>query len=706
VGRPEPPARSAPAANPAEAEDRRIHLPWPRPAAPAPFVVTTGRLFPHEPPAEGGTHHVGVRWPAPVAPPDAAIAPAEPLFGDVPGIEAGGRGTKMEWRRARHREGLASVARVTLAAAAVSAALSAVGMLTVLRAATAARDGQHALVEAERALTSRDTAAARAAMLDARSAFRRGSVAVQLAGPLLVPTRLIPVVRIQLRATERFLAAGESLANAGLGVTDAVDAVVHPRTHEGPLTAVLPQLMPAERALTSSVGRLDHAVRELSALDGYRLIGPLASARRELATRLPEIQGRLTRAAAGVRALSWFVGSDQPRSYLVVTQNPDELRPTGGFIGTLGVLRSEGGRLSVERFGAVEAWYTAHPEAALPPDAAAEPLRFPTPGRQTIANVNATADWPAAAELAMRLWEQGGEAPVDGVLSVTPGFLARLLTVLGPVEVPEYHESVTAENLVERTDYYTHRAQAVTGQRKDFLVQLAPIVLDRLVRAPASSWEALGVAIGRGFQRRDAMAWGRDPSAADALVLNGWAGSLPLVGGDFFHEGDFEYAAKNGRAIRRIYDHDVQLRADGSAAVSTKIHIANTGRPAPGVNNDTLSHITVSGPTGATFDEGRSDEPIGTQPPINAHPGESWMRAAGPGETTELRVAWNAPGLLERRGRTLRYRLTWLGVADHAGDTLNLRVAPPKGWHWQGERPPATVPLDGDFVGTWVLARD
>src|SRR5205823_5812416 len=103
--------------------------------------------------------------------------------------------------------------------------------------------------------------------------------------------------------------------------------------------------------------------------------------------------------------------------------------------------------------------------------------------------------WPTAAALATTMWHVGGEAPVQGVVSITPDFMARLLTVLGPVTVPTYHETVTAKNLLARVDYWTHlegaQLQTQLGGRKHFLAELAHVVVDKLLDAPASSWYKL-----------------------------------------------------------------------------------------------------------------------------------------------------------------------------------------------------------------------
>src|SRR5438105_3096709 len=76
-----------------------------------------------------------------------------------------------------------------------------------------------------------------------------------------------------------------------------------------------------------------------SGVDAARLWGPLAPAATALAT-FDQHAGELDDAAAVLVELPALVrsilGMDGPRTYLILGQNSDELRPTGGFIGSMG----------------------------------------------------------------------------------------------------------------------------------------------------------------------------------------------------------------------------------------------------------------------------------------------------------------------------------------------------------------------------------
>jgi hypothetical protein len=400
-----------------------------------------------------------------------------------------------------------------------------------------------------------------------------------------------------------------------------------------------------------------------------------------------------------------FVGGNGPRNYLFLSQNPDEVRPTGGFIGTYGVLTGIGGKLAVTRYDSIESWMAAHPDAVMGPDERGSPYRYDPGLPQRIANVNTTPDWPQAAEMAARLWARGGEAPVDGVISFSPAFLARILSVMGSVTVDGYDETITSANLVERLDFYTHQQRDTLGtERKAFIAVLAKVVMDRLIEARTSQWASLGKVVADAFVAREAMAWSSDGEVSSVLSARRWDSALPAVAGDFAYPAEFEYAAKNGRSLRRTYQHHVTLRPDGSGTVTTSVRISNP-KPLEAFANPAgvLDYVTLYGPQGATLAEG-SDPLSLAEPEVAGHPARGWFRPLNPETETTVTIVWDVPHLATQRpDGTWVYSLLWMRLPDHTGDILQLGFDLPDGWRWADQAPPGQVALDHDISGTWAL---
>ncbi|GAC1544878.1 MAG: hypothetical protein NVS3B12_33660 [Acidimicrobiales bacterium] len=527
-------------------------------------------------------------------------------------------------------------------------------------------------------------------------------------GPLGPVLGRLPVARVQLRGAKAFANAGLGLSHAGAGLITAARSVDNPSDPTRPTADAVGGLRRIDGALRAARSAIDAASMQMGALDGYRLLGPLGSARLQLEAKLNLDRKRVADATQGVDALVAFAGGSGPRRYLILSQNPDEVRPTGGFIGTYGVLSVTDGHLSLDRYDAIERWLVTHRSAEVPPSQSPAPFQvLAKPIGQSLANVNDTGDWVRAAQLAETLWARGDEIPVDGVLSMTPDFLARLLGVVGAVAVPGYDETVDATNAVAQMDFHAHHdpaADAEPGGRKQFIAALAGQVVHAVLRVPASRWRELGRVVAAGFDAREAMAYADDVDVQTALVARHWDGSLPDDTGDFFAAGEFEYSAKNGRGLRRTFDHAVAVRADGGATVTTRITIANTDPPGP-LNVDSLAWVAPYGPLGATLDP--ASDPVDARLPlVDGRPTAGWLRGADPGSTSTTTVVWQVPRLLVRDGNRWLFAASWWPLPDHAGDTLHVHVTLPPGWGWAGVPPPSTYAFDAPIRQRWVLTSN
>jgi len=276
---------------------------------------------------------------------------------------------------------------------------------------------------------------------------------------------------------------------------------------------------------------------------------------------------------------------------------------------------------------------------------------------------------------------------------------------VGPVEVATYGETVSAANLVERLDYYTHELPPAPGtDRKEFVAALAEAIMPKVFDVPAEQWEPLAKVIGEALGAREAMAWSTDSEVARVLGERGWDGAVPEASGDFVLPAEFEYANKNGRDLVRTYDHHVAIRADGSARVTTKVTIANVRPVASGNFVEGLTYITMYGPAGAMIDT--ASDPLGVpELPVAGHPATGWFRPLTPLTQATLTAVWNAPNLVVPRPEGgWDYSLLWMRHPDHTGDTLNLSFELPPGWRWADAPPPAQSSLDADIKGRWALA--
>jgi hypothetical protein len=638
-------------------------------------------------------------------------APARPvatagdrLLGELAAARRGSRpaATKPRGSRRRRRRLLVLLALVILACIGYAAARSA-------QAALAARSGKADLQRAAAALKAQHVGQARAAFAAAGRHFAAARHDLHAMGPLLPVSHVIPLARLQVRGLETMADVGSLLSASGMHLADAAGGLLTAQHAGKPLSQSLPQLHAVAIAMHGADAALQDAQSRTHTLDGYRLLGPLGHTRTALEAELARAAPQAAETDHGMRLLLWLIGVNGPHRVLVFSQNPDEVRPTGGFLGTYGILTGDRGHVALPSYGDILQWVAGHQDVGLPPSQSPNAFQFASPPEaQGIANVNASPDWEHASNLAMQFWSDAGGRPVDGVVSLEPQTLARVLAVLGPVQVPSYGVTVTAGNLVRKLDYYTHR-EAVRSQpgtvRKQFIDDLSHVVVQKVLAAPSSRWLDLGKAMAASFRSGEALIWSADPSVQRDITALGWSGAYPNQPGDFYADAEFEYGAKNGHALQRTFTHTVRLKADGSGTAMTTMRLRNTAPYARYYNVDSLSYITPYGPVGGTLTG--ADKPDSSEPSLWNHPSIGYLRAAQPLGSTKLTVGWHAPYLARpRTDGTLLYTLQFRGQPGHTGDILHLNVTPPAGWHWAGKSPPSTVHLAGTFNGSWLLRRD
>jgi hypothetical protein len=596
--------------------------------------------------------------------------------------------------------------RVTLALLVVVAGLLTLTAVRLVQAARAASDGKQALLSAAQAVNAHDPKAAETRLTRARADFARARSALAGTGPVLPLARVTPFVRVQVRAMDSMARVGQDVADAGLTLMPTARALLTPGGGSN-AQAKVAELETSKPQVDAALLALGRSSREVHALDGYRLLGPLDSAHRQLETRLDDAVHLASQGQQALTVLLDLSGASSQHSYLLLSQNPDEPRPTGGYMGTYGVLVGSKGKVQIPRYGSMGQWNVDHPQAAIPVAQAPFPFRYATPPHpQSLGNANTTPDWPASAALAARIWQRGREKPVDGVLTFTPALLTRLLAVVGPTKVPGYPDTVTAATVDSRVEYYVH-GEASVGKgataRKEFLSELAHAVLDRTLHAPPSKLTDLGKALSVSLSRREASVWSNNPDVQAAIAGLGWDGALPNEPGDFYADAEFAFASKNGRHLLRTFDHQVVLSKDGSGSSSTAMVERDTEPYDQKYNQEAHAYITPYGPQGGVL-LATADPSDAGQASLAGHPSAGWLRDAPPlGEFT-LKVGWQAPNLLLRRSDGLwLYRLTWLPQPGHSGDVLNLHVTLPAGWKWRGAAPPRSVNLSGPYTGEWLV---
>lgn len=143
---------------------------------------------------------------------------------------------------------------------------------------------------------------------------------------------------------------------------------------------------------------------------------------------------------------------------------------------------------------------------------------------------NLDADFPTAAKYAEQNYKiEGGNTALQGVIAITPFLIQNALAITGPIAVPEYHEIVTAQNLIDRIHYYqlgpgrqgedTPSPDGNSSVRKHFTALLAEHFFARIHQLPSSALPALLQLLVRSLHSKDLQIYFNSPAAENLLTL-------------------------------------------------------------------------------------------------------------------------------------------------------------------------------------------
>lgn len=281
------------------------------------------------------------------------------------------------------------------------------------------------------------------------------------------------------------------------------------------------------------------------------------------------VQGIADRAKLVRRLLGYGARS---RSLILLLNNA-ELRPGGGFIGTVGLLEMENARVAL--LEVTDAYAIDQPAEAFLNIAPPDPLKqYLGLNRWFMRDANWSPDFHRSASTVLDFYEQErgqsrGE-PVDFVIGVTTSFGSQLLELTGPIVVDG--KTFTSANLFDLLEYEVERGFTVKEERKRIFGHLIGEVLHRIENLPLGQWDDLIRLMENGFREKQLMLYSRDISLQSQIERLEWDGRMETGEGDFLMVVDANLGSlKSDPVVKRFISYHLEPEDDTyRATVSIK----------------------------------------------------------------------------------------------------------------------------------------
>lgn len=563
-----------------------------------------------------------------------------------------------------------------------------------------------ALQEAKDDLTAGNFAEAERRFAVAQQSLHRADLRLSKRGQLGGP--LPPLATGQIAAGRDLVAGGERLADSGrqlAGELSRVQSAV--TTTRDPYQAgkvLAERSKPINQTLSEAAERLERfgeAAAAAQASGGFTEPAEQAAALEQLTTALPGLQSKLGDVRQAAAALPELLGVDRFKQYLVLFQNPAELRATGGFIGTYGQATVDGGVLKELK---VDSIYNPANQANQATKETAPPpyQRFAEPGKPPIyamQNANYSPDFPSTAERFQANYEQAGRATTDGVIGLTTLPIIEILKITGPLELPEYGYTLTAENFQTLLqDDQRGKAEVGDTDPKKILRDFAPKLAAQIAVAPAEQQKRIGEVIAKAVASRDLTVNLTDDRLQRLVDRAGLSGRLSNSANALTVIDDNVAGFKSSLDITTAYRHQLTVGADGTVTGTLTVTRRHSGATSPDANQN-FTRLFL--PKGSTL-KNVSNLMEGTAPLNREEDGHTvigaWTDVAPLAERTtvftyvlperaDLEHGRLPVGYFKQAGRRADYQLNvslpagyrWTPRAGVTGDGRTLSVADPLG---------------------------
>ena len=329
--------------------------------------------------------------------------------------------------------------------------------------------------------------------------------------------------------------------------------------------------------LISLKRKLDLASENLKKVKFPQILSPVNEKVAELDEQVDQAKFYVDRAIPASKILPEIMGYPKKNTFLFLLQNSNELRPTGGFIGTYGVVETENG--DIGRFDTHDIYHLDMPVKdkvkVKPPEPLRKYLGIPD---WYMRDANWSPDYPTSARQVEWFYQKENslqEKPdpatsFDGIIAVTPEFITDLLAVTGPITIG--NDRYTKDNFTDLLEYKVEKDYIQLGipkwNRKEVIGDLAKELKLRLFDLDSGYWPQIIYVINENISKKNILLHFNDQDLENLAIAQGLAGEMKMPSSDYLMIVDSNMASiKTDAVMNRSIDYTLEVTDEGPMAL-------------------------------------------------------------------------------------------------------------------------------------------
>jgi len=295
-----------------------------------------------------------------------------------------------------------------------------------------------------------------------------------------------------------------------------------------------------------------------------------------------------------------IAGFNKEKAYLLLFQNNLEIRPTGGFIGSYGIVKLKDGKILDLK---VEGSYVLDRKSSFfvkPPQVMQEHLKIK---KLQFRDCNWCPDFPTTAKRAVYFYNnEGGKEKIDGVIAINPFVLVSIINEIGPICENDLCLKGEKQDIIN-LEHYVEKIYAQKGiqflDRKLILKEIAKKIKEEYEKLSLKEKLKLLKVIEEHLDKKDILVYFFDKDLQSKIEKLNWAGKVKDFSGDYLMIIDSNFLAKKtDYYIKRFVKYKVDLTKERPLA-HLEITYTHTGEKYDWMTSDYRNYLRVYVPKGS-----------------------------------------------------------------------------------------------------------
>jgi len=253
-----------------------------------------------------------------------------------------------------------------------------------------------------------------------------------------------------------------------------------------------------------------------------------------------------------------FIGSDDDKKYLILNLNNNELRPGGGFIGSYSTVDFINGKFSSLKVGDI---YDIDGQLKQKIPAPAPLVDALGVDSWYLRDANWDPDFKNNYPVIKEFYFKETGEKIDGVIAVDLQFIKAILNFTGPIELRDYNETVSSENIAELGQKYSEvNFFPGSRQKKNFFSALSRELINEIIVKKKYLEPQFLFVLDQSLTKQSMQIVFEDRSIQNALDILGLTGEVP----------GRNYSEKTNKTNDYLMVVDANLSANKSNAFLSK----------------------------------------------------------------------------------------------------------------------------------------